>query len=198
MLPFLPSVPDAKAISVSASPAQFDLAMAATFLYMYVASTNTWIKQGAAYLITLDDVANLAESDTVSITADGETVIYELDVTGDGGTGDVVIDVSGATTAADVGALLATAITANQPALTVTDVLDGTVRVQANGRTLAVTVSAEPLEAEITSLVPTAGSGSMYVPANTPVLLDSKRGPYIAAIRDSANGGASLTRVTVA
>jgi hypothetical protein len=41
----------------------------------------------------------------------------------------------------------------------------------------------------------TAGPGSMYVPANTPVLVDGAQGAKLAVIEDSSAGKASLARV---
>ena len=74
---------------------------------------------------------DLADSDYFTLSDGWQLVLYELDVTGDGGTaGRVIINVSGATTAADVAALIKTAIEANQPLFTLVDegsgVLSGT------------------------------------------------------------------------
>lgn len=56
--------------------------------------------------------------------------VYEFDTAGDGVTaGRVLVDISGATTAAEVAAILRTAILANQPALSVTDNADGTLTI---------------------------------------------------------------------
>lgn len=79
--------------------------------------------------ITCVAKANLVDGETITI-GDGfrPPVVYELDVAGDGVAGDSVqVDVSGATTAAEVAAIMKTAIEANQPLLTVTDNTDGTL-----------------------------------------------------------------------
>jgi hypothetical protein len=72
--------------------------------------------------------ASLVDTDYITI-GDGvnPAVIYEFDVAGDGASvaTRVAVDVSGATTAADVAALLKTAIEANQPLLTVVDAGSG-------------------------------------------------------------------------
>lgn len=41
-----------------------------------------------------------------------------------------------------------------------------------------------------------AGAGSMYVPANFPIVVDGSLGAKLAVIRDAADGKASLTPVT--
>ncbi len=67
--------------------------------------------------------ANLVDTETITI-GDGINAakVYEIDTVPDGVTaGRVVVDVSGATTAADVAAIMRTAILANQPALSVSD-----------------------------------------------------------------------------
>lgn len=43
----------------------------------------------------------------------------------------------------------------------------------------------------------TAGPGSMFWPANTPLLIDGVRGAKLAVIRNSADGAASLCPVTL-
>jgi len=86
----------------------------------------------ATGLITCATNANMDDNDTVTI-GDGLTPakIYEYDKSADGVTGGSVnwAVAGGAGTAADVAATLKTAIEANQPALTVTDNLDGTLTI---------------------------------------------------------------------
>lgn len=79
--------------------------------------------------ITCVAKASLIDTETLVI-GDGinAPVTFEFDVAGDGVTaGNIQVDVSGDTTAADVAATLAPLITANVPALTVTDNMDGTI-----------------------------------------------------------------------
>jgi hypothetical protein len=84
--------------------------------------------------VTCTTKANYADTDFMTI-GDGLSVakVYEFDTAGDGVTaGRVQVDISGATTAAEVAAILRTAILANQPALSVTDNADGTLTVTHN------------------------------------------------------------------
>lgn len=81
--------------------------------------------------ITCATKANLVDGETVTV-GDGLAAprVFELDVAGDGVAGtNVQVNVSTDTTAADVAARLATAITANVPALSVVDNADGTLSV---------------------------------------------------------------------
>ncbi len=194
MFPFYANLPAAKEIAVQAATHQFDYTLGVT-PSMFVSSTNCWLKSGQAYLITVDTKANHGLADTISITALGATVVYELDKAGNGVVaGNVQVDISGDTTAAQVAARLRTAILANQTTLSVTDNTDGTLTVQHNGKTLSMTESGAATVAEA-SLIPTAGDGSMYLPANTPMFINSLFGPRLAAIRDTADGKASLVPV---
>lgn len=43
--------------------------------------------------------------------------------------------------------------------------------------------------------VATKAAGSMYVPANLPVVLDGRNGAKLAVLQDSAGGNASLVKV---
>ncbi len=85
----------------------------------------------ASGLITCTTFANYADTDYMTI-GDGlaPAKLYEFDTAGDGVTaGRVQVDISGATTAADVAAILRTAIRTNQPAIAVTNNGDGTLTV---------------------------------------------------------------------
>jgi hypothetical protein len=71
----------------------------------------------------------MADSDYITI-GDGLSApkLYEFDEAGDGVTeGRIAVSIAAATDAASVAAILATAIAANQPAIAVTDNLDGTL-----------------------------------------------------------------------
>jgi hypothetical protein len=95
----------------------------------YTAEVAGTAAVAATGLITCTTKANYADTDYMTI-GDGLTPakLYEFDFAGDGVTsGRVAVDISGATTAAEVAAILRTAILANQPAFTVTDNLDGTL-----------------------------------------------------------------------
>lgn len=92
------------------------------------AHTPNELAVGATGLITCATDANMADSDYITI-GDGinPPVLYEYDKGADGVTAGRVNWAKGASTAADVAATLKTAINANQPLLTVTDNLDGTL-----------------------------------------------------------------------
>jgi hypothetical protein len=85
---------------------------------------------GTITCTTKANYANTPDSDYMTI-GDGivPPVRYEFDVAGDGDADGVVVNISGATTAADVAAILRTAILANQPSLGVVDNADGTLTV---------------------------------------------------------------------
>lgn len=91
-------------------------------------------EQAASGTITCVTKANFADSDYMTIDDGCQTaVVYEFDTAGDGVTaGRVQVNISGDTTAADCAATLATAIGANQPAITVTDNGDGTLSLAHN------------------------------------------------------------------
>jgi hypothetical protein len=81
--------------------------------------------------ITCVTKANLAEGDYCTV-GDGivPAKLYEFDLAPNGVVaGRIVVDVSGATSAADVAAILRTAILANQPSLGVVDNADGTLTI---------------------------------------------------------------------
>lgn len=200
MMPVIQNVAASKEIAVQAGTHQFSTLLGVTALYLYVSSTDSWVKQGQAFLLTMDAKANLTEACLVSITYDGSTVIYELDKTGDGvAAGHVQVDIHTDTTAATVAARLRTAILANQAALSVTDNTDGTLTVQANGKPMNATASAVgTLAAAETALIPTKADGCMFIPAKSERLFNGVGGPRLAAIRDSADGAASLTPCGIA
>lgn len=88
----------------------------------------------ATGLITCTTKANYADTDYMTI-GDGMNpdVLYEFDTAGNGVTaGRVQVNISGATTAAQVAAILRTAILANQPGLSVVDNTDGTLSLTHN------------------------------------------------------------------
>ncbi len=79
--------------------------------------------------ITCPTFANLDDNDTITIgDGIGAPKVFEFDTAGDGASGsNIAVDVSGETTAAEVAAVLAAAITANMPNITVVDNADGTL-----------------------------------------------------------------------
>lgn len=77
--------------------------------------------------------ANHVDGETVTISDGTTSKIFEYDVAGDGvGGGHVQVDISGATTAADVAAILKTAIDAQGLLLTVTDAGAGLLNLRLN------------------------------------------------------------------
>lgn len=175
--------------------------MLAGAAYLFVSSTDTWVKQGTSYLVTCVAKASFADTDYITIAiANGLTKVYEFDTAGNGVTaGRVQVNISAATTAASVAAILRTAILANQPSLEVTDNTDGTLTIVAPSKLLTITknVANAGFLAAINVLIATAADGCMFVPAKFPVLLSGDMGPQLGVLRDSVDGKASLTRVRV-
>ena len=59
--------------------------MVADRRYLFVSSTNCWIKQGTTVLITCVTNANMADGDTITIAVTGkDTVVYEYDKSANG------------------------------------------------------------------------------------------------------------------
>ncbi len=173
--------------------------MVANKKYLFVSSTNCWIKQGSAILLTCVTQANFADSDFFTLNIDGVATVYEFDKAGNGVTaGRVQVNISTDTTAATCAARLRTAILANQTTLTVTDNTDGTLTISVgDGPTLTYSENVANAGFTIAAAAPpaSAADGSMYVPANVQVILDGNYGPTLGVIRNSADGSASLTRV---
>lgn len=194
----IPITGSSDSASVSATVASLT-GMVAGKKYLFVSSTNCWIKQGSAILLTCVSKANFADTDYFTLSIDGTGVTYEFDKAGDGVTaGNVQVNISTDTTAADCAARLRTAILANQATLTVTDNVDGTLTISiGDGPIITTTESVTNAGFTITAAAPpaSAADGSMYVPANVQVILDGNYGPRLGVIRNTADGSASLTRV---
>jgi hypothetical protein len=175
--------------------------MAAGETYMFVSSTNCWIKQGTTKLVTCVAKASLAEGDYVTIAIDtGLSKNYEFDLAPNGVvSGNIVVDISADTTAIQVAARLRTAILANQTTLTVTDNGNGTLTITCPDKIMTITevVANAGFTVATTILPATAADGSMYIPANVIVPIDGKYGAQLGVIRNTADGSASLTRVKV-
>jgi hypothetical protein len=186
-------------VAVTAAQASFASSMVAKELWMFVSSTNCWIKQAnPTATITCVAKASLVDTDFMTIN-DGinAAVNYEFDTAGNGVTGGrVQVNVSTDTTAAQVAARLKTAIVANQSYITVVDNLDGTLSLSSTSRNITVTETVTNAGFLVTfGPQASAASGSMYVPANTPIIIDPRVGSDLSVIRDSADGSASLTRL---
>lgn len=183
---------------VTATQIGFTASMAASQYWMFVSSTACWIKQASPTgSITCVAKASMADTDFITIN-DGinAAVVYEFDTAGNGVTGGrVQVNISGATTAADVAAILKTAIEANQSYITVTNAGSGVLTLASTTRNITVTETVANGSFAVTyGPQASAASGSMYVPANTMVLLDGRCGSNLSAIRDTADGKSSLTR----
>ncbi len=192
--------------AVTASETDFGTAMTlqnvdASIYYEMVSNTACWIKQGAALKLTVATKANTAAGDYFTLTLDGVAVVYQLNVSGTDAAivGATQIDISGATTAAQVAALVRTAVLAAQPGLTsITDNGDGTLDVLAVGKTLVITENVAHASFTVTAsavLAATAGTGSKFCAAGERVIIDPKSGQYLSIIRDAADGKATLTRI---
>lgn len=196
-----PEITTALKVSVTATRAEFAATMAAQQYWMFVSSTNCWIKQAnPTGTITCVAKASLLDTDFMTIN-DGinAAVLYEFDTVGNGGTGGrVIVNVSGATTAADVAVLLKAAIEANQTYLTVTHNGAGVLTLTATSRniTLTETVTDAGFLVAYTPQA-TAAALSMYVPANTQIIIDGSLGSNLSVLRDTADGSASLTKMKI-
>lgn len=187
--------------AVAAAEADFSTAMVGGKFYEFCSSTNCYIKQGKALLVTCSTKANLVDGEQLTVTLDGVATVFEFDKTGDGvSSGAIAMDVSGVgvVTAANVAVVVAAALDAAYSDITVTDNTDGTITLNTNGHRMTATdtvAHASFTIAASTLLAATAGSGSMFVPALRVVLIDGLRGQTLSVIRASADGTATLTPV---
>lgn len=167
--------------------------------YVFCSSTNCWIRQGTSKLITCATKANSVDTDYITITVEGVALVYELDTSGNGAaSGHVAVDISGATTAASIAAILRTAILAHQTTLTVTDPTNGTLIVDLpESRNLTITENVAHASFTVGTgiMQATAGTGSMFVPALLPIILDGTQGGQLGVIRNTADGSSSTTPV---
>lgn len=162
--------------------------------WQYVANTDSWVKQAnPSGTYTGDTNANMADGDTVTISDGAASVIYEYDKSANGVTGGHIAWAAG-TTAASVAANLATAIRANQAYITVVDNLDGTLTLSAISKSITMTKSSASALAVSDGPVASAGAGSVFVPAKSYLTLDSALGADLSAVRDTADGKASLAQ----
>ena len=164
---------------------------------MFVSTTNCWIKQASPTgTITCTTKANMADTDYMTINDGTTSVLYEFDKLGDGVTGGrIQVDISGATTAAQIAALLKTAIEANQSYITVTNVGGGVLNLTASSKSIILTENVADGAFTVSyGPIASAASGSMFIPANVVMPISGYAGTNISVIRDTADGKASLTR----
>lgn len=170
--------------------------------YAVVSSTACWLRQGTAKLVTCVAKASMVDTDFITITAVtaggvSSTKVYEFDTAGDGVTaGRVQVNISADTTAATVAARLKTAIEANQNTVRVVDPGNGTLIIDiADSPNLTITEDVADAGFTIGAgiMQASAAAGSMYLPANTVVVLDGSRGAQLGVIQDAAGGKASCT-----
>lgn len=196
----VPDISTAIKASVTATQAGFASTMLSSAdLWMFVSSTNCWIKQAnPSGTITCIAKASMADTDFITIN-DGVAAasLYEFDTVGDGVTGGrVQVNISTDTTAAQVAARLKTAIEATQTNLTVTHNGSGVLTITASTRNITITENVANAGFLVTyGPQASAASGSMYVPANTPVILSGANGSNLSVIRNTADGDATLVRV---
>ena len=173
--------------------------MVASKMYLFVSSTNCWIKQGTTQLVTCTTNANMTDGDKLIIAISGlDAVTFEYDKAANGVTAGNVSWAAGASTAAQVAATLVTAINGSAIAsyLTVTDNTDGTVTITVKDRHATFTEQVAHVAFTVAATHPpaSAADGSMFVPAGVVITIDGNRGPQLGVIRNSADGNASLTR----
>lgn len=182
---------------VTATAAAFSATMAVRDIWVFVSSTNCWIKQASPTgTITCLAKASLADTDFMAINDGTTTVTYEFDTAGDGVTGGrVQVNVSTDTTAAQVAARLKTAINANQSYITVVDNLNGTLSLSSTSKSIILTETvANAGFLVVYGPIASAASGSMFVPANVLLPISGYAGSNVSVIRDTADGKSSLTR----
>jgi hypothetical protein len=183
--------------SVTATAAAFSSSMAARDIWLFMSTTNCWIKQAnPSGTITCVAKASMADTDIMTINDGTTTVTYEFDTAGNGVTGGrVQVNISGATTAAQVAAILKTAINANQSYITVTDNLDGTLSLSATTKSIIMTETVANVGFLVSyGPIASAATGSMFVPAGVVMPISGYAGSNLSVIRDAADGSASLTR----
>jgi hypothetical protein len=193
----LTTTSDSSTVIVTASP--MGGALLLKQVYLFLSSTNCWIRQGTAKLVTCVTKANLVDGDFLTIALSTGTKTYEFDVAGNGvAVGNVQVNVSSDTTAAQVAARLRTAILANQT-LEVTDNTDGTLTVVSPDLVMTITeqVANAGFTIAATTMTVATADGSMFVPASIPITINGDQGPQLGVIRDAADGKASLTRCKV-
>lgn len=172
--------------------------MLAGQLYLFVSSTNCWIKQGTTKLVTCATNANMADGDKLTIAvSNGDSVTYEYDKSANGVASTSTSWAAGAGTAAQTAATLATAIGIAQPTLVVTDNADGTLTITVKDKHATFTEEVTHASFTVADAHPPAAAadGSMFVPAATQILIDGDNGPQLGVLRNTADGHASLTRV---
>lgn len=165
--------------------------------YLLTTTTNALVKQGTAWLITATTFANMANGDTVTITDQGVSVVYEFRKTGSVTAGNILVDIAGLTTAAQVATALYAAIVINQSAITATD-NTGSITLQVTTRTglvVAENVVNAAFTVALTAPVASAASGSVIVAAGQTIMLLGRRGGQVGITRVSADGAATLVKV---
>jgi len=196
---YTPVTSTALEVAVGASHVEFAAQMAASQFWLFVSSTACWINQAnASGTITCVANANMLDSDFMTIN-DGinAAVIYEYDKSANGVTGGRVAWAAG-TTAATVAANLATAIRATQTNITVTDNGNGMLTLTSTVGNLTLTENVTDAGFLVTyGPAASAGAGSMFVPANTPIMLDGGVGSDLSVIQDATGGKATLVRCKV-
>lgn len=185
------------ASTVTATVAVAASALIAKQVYLFTASTNSWIRQGSAQLVTCVAKASLATGDFITVVLPDSTFSYQFDLTGsDVLSGNTQVNVSTDTSAIQVAARLRSALLLKQPSLEVTDNGNGTLTVVAPDAIMTITehVANAGFTVAAATMTATATSGSMYVPLGYAVALNGSQGPQVGVIRDSADGKASVTR----
>ncbi len=202
MYPFIPCSALADELAVGASSAPFAAltALVSGITYAFVSSTNCWLRQGSAWLLTAVAKASCAAGDYFTITVDGVDTVYQLNVSGTDSVkvvGAIQVDISAATDAESVVDLLVTAITAHQASLVLTDNDDGTLTIVQSGVRITLTehVADAGFLVAATTLVASAAAGNMFIPLGTFMLLDGRFGAKVSVIRDTASGASTLVPV---
>jgi hypothetical protein len=183
-------------VAVTATHAEFAASMAAKDHWVLISNTALWLKQAnPSGTITCVAKASMADTDYITINDGTTSVLYEFDTVGDGVTGGrIQVNISGATSATDVATILKAAIVANQSYITVTQA-SGVLTLASTTKNITITENvANGSFTVVYGPIATAAAGSMYIPANYPVILRGEQGSNVSVLRDSADGKASLTK----
>jgi hypothetical protein len=147
-------------------------------LYMFVTNIAAWIAQGiAATVFTVSDVSFI-------FTATAHQLQNGMPVQASNSGGALPTGVSSATT------YWVNVIDVNNFYL-----YDTRAHALVGGATGQVQPSSNGSGTNSVTTVAVAGAGSMFVPANTPIIIDGANGPALAVIDDGTTGKCSLTPV---
>lgn len=192
--------------AVTATAAKFSPTMAAGQFWSFVCSVAAYISQAAAALLSVAELdldtpsaaldtivkarAGGAGGNSITVAAAADSAAAEGVTIAEVGNAVTIHFEDGVSTVADVEA----AIDADSTLIMVKTAGTGAT-VLAGADAFAATALAGG--GALSAPIATAADGSMYVPANTPVLIDGAGGDSLSVIRAAGDGTASLTRMRI-